>query len=489
MANTSCEIASRRLPASQGSDIRSFFNDPSALFPQLKSMHERYQAPAARRPVLTPVQSPDTSGDIAFWQTHPSSQAVALARAEPRLDYATLRRTIEKLRDGSVAPAAPKQRAIVMAMSRDILGEVVGGHPVARVQADAASSLGVAASNIGLTTTWSLSEDSEMVGKPEEVVKTTLDPQVQMWFGQRRGELVLTGMATIILQWMMRSANLDSPVGNFHALDVVPVSATHTNEKNDNGTYKESPNMAALEDRFAPETIGFFLGNSTYPVVVAQGAMGARNLNKLCKQRNIELISASEEVYSQFGLQRSQVAFTKTETFGLYFLDHGEQFALVVPSLGSTLAGPACGGGGDAVISATGVANVVRALVGYPPIHPMESPLLALTTGEGRSVEQLERLAKLMDVRGVEGWRHPSQNGGRYGGRGGAARNEHDRLEEQLHEAEEDGDDELVNELEQRRTSSHYATITRPGKAKGGEIGGESTPPRRPPAQAPRPPT
>ena len=39
----------------------------------------------------------------------------------------------------------------------------------------------------------------------------------------------------------------------------------------------------------------------------------------------------------------------------------------------------------------------------------------------------------------------------------------------QRHEAEEKGDDELVDKLEQESASSHYATHTLPGKVNGGE--------------------
>jgi hypothetical protein len=387
-----------------------------ATRPPLSSALGLDQAPAARHSVRTPGQPPSTSGAIPFWLTPPQDQAAGLVRAEPRLDYASVRHTLEALRDGSEAPAAAAQRNAVMAMCRGMLAEVVGGHPIACVQADAASSLAVSASRIAQVTTWSLSDDSEMVDKPEEVRETTLDPQVQMWYGSERGRLVLTGMASVVLQWMMGSQNLDSAAGRFHALDVVPVSSLHTNEKNANGTYKESPNMAALETRCAPETLGFFVGNLAYAIIILQGAMGARNLNKLCAQRKIELTVASEAVYKLFGMQRSDVAFTATDTFGLRLLNRGKQIVLLAPSLGSTLAGPASGGGGDAVISVTGIANVVRALRGYPPIAPEESPLLALTTGEGRSAGQLARLAELMGVRGKEGWLHPSQRGGKIGG-------------------------------------------------------------------------
>ena len=53
-------------------------------------------------------------------------------------------------------------------------------------------------------------------------------------------------------------------------------------------------------------------------------------------------------------------------------------------------------------------------------------------------------------------------------GRGGAARDVHDRLEEQRRAAEEAGDDELAAELEQGLEATHYAKVTRPGKVRRG---------------------
>ena len=103
-----------------------------------------------------------------FFQAPSSAQAVALARAEPQLDYTTLCRTIQKLREGSPAPADAKQRAKVMALCRAMLNKMVGGHKVVLVQADAASSLCMDASNVAHCTTWSLPEDSEMVSTPED---------------------------------------------------------------------------------------------------------------------------------------------------------------------------------------------------------------------------------------------------------------------------------------------------------------------------------
>ena len=44
----------------------------------------------------------------------------------------------------------------------------------------------------------------------------------------------------------------------------------------------------------------------------------------------------------------------------------------------------------------------------------------------------------------------------------------HDLLEEQLRAAEEAGDDELAAELKPGVEASHYATVTRPGRVRGG---------------------
>ena len=64
-----------------------------------------------------------------------------------------------------------------------------------------------------------------------------------------------------------------------------------------------------------------------------------------------------------------------------------------------------------------------------------------------------------------------------FGGRGGAAREEHDLIEQQRCDALEDGDEELAEALAQQRDLTTYATYTLPAKKKGAEKGGESTPP------------
>ena len=211
---------------------------------------------------------------------------------------------------------------------------------------------------------------------------------------------------------LVQSRDLDSRLEPFHAIDNVPASSLLTNEKLTNGAYKVAPNMRALEAHFAPKTMGIFLGNENYAAVFAEGEMGARAVRSQCARNGVALTGASEAVYNLFDTTAVQAEFTASGTFGVQFLKGGEQLVSLGPSLGSTLAGPTSGGGHDAVVSATNTANIFRALAGAPPLNVLESPLLALTTGQGRTAAELARLAETVGARGAAGWKHSTQIGG-----------------------------------------------------------------------------
>ena len=349
---------------------------------------------------------------IPMWQLPPHKQVERLVRVEPALDGRLLLRALEMLRAHTRAPAAPQQCMDVRDLCRKALGMRLGGMPVRLVQADAASSLGVEGSPWVHWSTWSLSNDSEMVDTPGAVKQTDEDPQFQMWYGSKRGRPVLTGEATAMVEWMLQSKQCDTPLEPFHAVDVVPATSLSSNETHPNGTYRESPNQAQLEMHFAPTTAGFFVDNRNYAAIFPQGLMGARALASQCSRRNVKLTRANEAVYKLFDYNETQVAFTSSGHFGVRFLGGGAQIAGNFPSLGSALAGPASGGGVEGVVSATNMTNIFRALVGMPPVKQEDSPLLALTSGEGRTAAQLARLFKTMDARGAKDWKHPSQIGG-----------------------------------------------------------------------------
>ena len=364
----------------------------------------------------SPSESP--SATTPMWQLSPEQQAALLVQAQPTLQFASVLRMLNLLRADGGAPAAPEQRLRVRDSCRKALATPIDGQPVVLVQADGASSLGVEGGRYVHLTTWSLSEDPEMVGTPEMVKETSEDPQWQMYYGKTKGEPVLTGKATATFDWMLNSPQLNTPLKPFHANDVVPASSLRANEKLPNGTYKESPNQAGLVRYFEDVTVGYYLGNPDYVGLCLQGRMGGRVLVSQCARCCVELTRANDDFYALFDLKETQVAFTSSssQTFGLRFLNHGAQVACVLPSLGSVLAGPASGGGAEAVVSATNAANVLRALTGLPPIDPTDSPLSVYTTGKGRTTAFAARVWDTMGARGVEGWKHPTQIGGAKGG-------------------------------------------------------------------------
>ena len=140
-------------------------------------------------------------------------------------------------------------------------------------------------------------------------------------------------------------------------------------------------NLAALEAKFAPTTIGYFVGNRHYAAHIAQGAMGRRCVELVAREKQLRLEHATDACYRAMGLTGAgQAELTSTGSWGLHFVGGGSQLVAIVPSLGSQLAGPASGGGGDCVVVTMGVINSIRALQGQPPIDPTKSPLLCTST-------------------------------------------------------------------------------------------------------------
>ena len=134
---------------------------------------------------------------ILMWQFPSWQQAQRLFRADPSLDMRSLTSTLNMLRAGNRAPAAPQQRIDLRNLCSNLLGGNLGSVPVTFVQMDAALSLGQNASCREHLTMWSLAEDSEMVDTPDAVGQTVKDEQFQMLYGKNE-EPVLTGKATAV---------------------------------------------------------------------------------------------------------------------------------------------------------------------------------------------------------------------------------------------------------------------------------------------------
>lgn len=114
--------------------------------------------------------------------------------------------------------------------------------------------------------------------------------------------------------------------------------------------YEKSWNMRELEGYFGPCTLGFFIGNTSYPTLFLHGEMGARVLASECKRRGIKLGRACDKVYAAFGTCKGHAQFTTTTTFGLSILNGGEQLVFHIPSLGSNLNSKVSGSGLGAVV-------------------------------------------------------------------------------------------------------------------------------------------
>ena len=302
---------------------------------------------------------------------------------------------------------APEMGALI----RTECGEYLATHKEGCVQRDGGAALSLAGTPISSSTTWALASDHQMVKTPEQIGEVQDDVQFQHLYGPKKGQPVLTGIATGIVHSMLQHAVVG--LQHFHTCDVVPANSSRTDSNRANGAYEEPVNLRLLESSFAPLTMGHFIGNKEYAVHLVQGALGGRCLISVAKQKDMKLTPASTETYKVLGLEgKGQAKLTAGGKWGLHFVDGGAQVIGLIPSLGSMLAGPASGGGTECLIVTMGVVNCVRALMGLEPIDPMASPLLACTTGKGRTSEQLQAIGKRMKVRGGDEWEHPSQRGG-----------------------------------------------------------------------------
>ena len=334
--------------------------------------------------------------------------AEALFVAQQDIDKAIMLSTIKRLRltDAEAKPA-PEVSAII----RNKCVEYLATNMEGCVQRDGAAALSVAGTPLSSTTTWSLAGDKQMVKTQELIGKVHENVQFQHLLGPKKGQLVLTGIATAIVHSMLQHGA--DGLKHFHTCDIVPVNSNQTDKNRANGAYQEPFNLRGLEIYFAPYTLGHFIGNQEYSVHLVQGAMGGRCLKSVAELKQLKLTPASPETYKVLGLEGiGQAKLTDGGMWGLYFLKGGAQVIGIIPSLGSMLAGPTSGGGEECLIVTMGVVNCVRALMGLKPIDPVASPLLACTTGKGRTSEQLQAIGKRLKVRGGDEWVHPSQSGG-----------------------------------------------------------------------------
>jgi hypothetical protein len=377
----------------------------------------------------------------------PAVLALALHKADPSLDPEALTTTISKLRDFHEVPGRPDHANAIQAICRKTLAN----GSALRAQRDGHAAHRNPGTPIAGISTWSLSEDAGMVETANEVCSSDSDAdmQFQHMHGKVAGQPVATGKAMAIMHAMMQPdrptevqdglATLP-PLTHFHCGDILPANNLASNEQLDNGTYKTPSDTLFRE--FETATVDPLIGNASYAMLMVQGAQGAAAFKRGAERKKMTRTHATDDVYKVqppsppscpshpvaswtlslktdatfyqvLGLESpTQAELTTTKIYGLEFINHGEQVALFFGSMGSLLSGPASGGGDHCVIASQGLLNCGAALMGLPHISPLQSPLLALTSGKGHGAQQLQRIAKQMKVRSASGWRHPSQDGG-----------------------------------------------------------------------------
>ena len=334
----------------------------------------------------------------------------AICAAEKSLDPYKLKAMIDTLRNPtSCAPANESQRRD----TRNLCGRLLANGSAVAAQCDAAASLAIPGGLVYHATTWTLHDDHQMVTSVDDIKETNEDLQMQLWWGKMKWRPVLTGVATALFNGMMNFGS--GQPSHFHAGDLVPVTDLTTNEKDASGAYIAP--AVSLQKKCFQTTLAPFVGTGIYPVIAIQGTCGKLAVKDVCSANSdITITPANIEVLNLMGFKSAtELQLSTAGGWGAFFVNRGEQLLLALPSLGSGLSGPTCGGGDSCLIVATNCANFVRVLQGRPPILIAKTPLLACTQG-GCSIPQMQRLAVQVVARqSAEGFKTPSQNGGTAG--------------------------------------------------------------------------
>ena len=348
----------------------------------------------------------EASTSSAFVALSVDEIADGIAERMTGIDALKLKRCLSRLRSEVEVSALPKDRSLVRELCADFLLENSG----ATAQRDGGASLSLAGGPISSSTTWALPGDSEMVSDPSEIRETLHNVQDQhAWGAEQRP--VLTMQATLIMHGMMQDEVFGSrPLKHVQTMDLLPLHTDGcTTRDGRTKAYNKPRESPKLLKKFAPTTLGIFLGKDRSPVHLIQGSMGWEALQIVVGEDRIS--AAPDSVYELLGLESAgQAKHANTKSWGLFFINAGEQIVGVIPSLGSGLCGPVSGGGANCVTVATGMVNIIRSFLGFAHVDPCESQLLSCTSGKGRGAAQLQAVAECMQVRGMEGWRHPSQN-------------------------------------------------------------------------------
>ena len=127
--------------------------------------------------------------------------AEVLHAAQPDIDISIILSTIKRLRSmDAEAKPAPEMGALI----RTECGEYLATHKEGCVQRDGGAALSIAGTPISSSTTWALAGDHQMVKTPELIGEVQDDVQFQHLCGPKKGQPVLTGIATGVVHSMLQ---------------------------------------------------------------------------------------------------------------------------------------------------------------------------------------------------------------------------------------------------------------------------------------------
>eukprot|EP00947_MAST-08B_sp_MAST-8B-sp1_P002517 g2517.t1 len=293
--------------------------------------------------------------------------------------------------------------------------------------------------------------------------------------------------------------NVEQEQGGFHMMDLVGVTDRDTDAVDARtGFYKPPAALHDFASTLGAASFGWALGQGDdRPILIVQGELGYRVAVEQCRVKSMSLAPWTDEMYAALGIEPDLIQYMQgTETrWGIHSIDGGRQLLVVIPSLGATFAGPgggartkasaaasSAGGEGEAVrrarlamatsshaiVAVHYTVNVLRALGGRQSIAFCDSLLWHGVAGvKGSTVEAMRRVEAIIAYRlSEEEWEHPSQRGGKIGGKIGGAAISYEKLA-----AAEAAGDKVA---EQKQMKGLFGNgRDKPGRVGGGKTGGK----------------
>ena len=266
-------------------------------------------------------------------------------------------------------------------------------------------------SRILFLTSWPLANNLNMSVEPS----TTADPTLPVTYGYllEGGELCTTAAVTLA----MGDDLTENPDVNM--IDMNPIAVGNGNNvppSNNSGAYQppsfhgqvlSSTSEALLRGNFDPDN------TTPHAVIMAQSAPVTRALLAAASRIGASVHrTTADSLLATFGLSTGQIDGGGGGNFGVYLLEQGGRFILLVavPSASLATAGPVSRNRNGVVLTTFNLMQVTRALTGQPLLDANSSAYIG-GTNPSSSVRALADVVERCE--GGASYSTPSQRGGR----------------------------------------------------------------------------